>query len=216
MSSVKSTKKAAIPATAPAESKEARVMETALQLFLRHGYRKVSMSDIAQAAQMSRPSLYAAFPNKEAIFAAQVVRQRDICTAATAQRVRDTQDLQTQLRQLFDIWVLEPVAAVIGSENGLDLVANCGVYAPDALDALYQQMEDTLVQLLRPHVRDNSAMSAADLAYILRLATTSLKASADNEAVLRRLIAGLITMALSTVQAGSAQTPGKKKAVRGR
>ncbi|WP_311240566.1 MULTISPECIES: helix-turn-helix domain-containing protein [unclassified Xanthomonas] len=191
-------------------------METALQLFLRHGYRKVSMSDIAQAAQMSRPSLYAAFPNKEAIFAAQVVRQRDICAAATAQRVRDTQDLHTQLRQLFDIWVLEPVAAVIDSENGLDLVANCGVYAPDALDALYQQMEDTLVQLLRPHVRDNSAMSAADLAYILRLATTSLKASADNEAVLRRLIAGLITMALSTVQAGSAQTPGKKKAVRRR
>ncbi|WP_238155891.1 MULTISPECIES: TetR/AcrR family transcriptional regulator [Xanthomonas] len=191
-------------------------METALQLFLRHGYRKVSMSDIAQAAQMSRPSLYAAFPNKEAIFAAQVVRQRDICATATAQRVRDTQDLQTQLRHLFDIWVLEPVAAVIDSENGLDLVANCGVYAPDALDALYQQMEDTLVQLLRPHVRDNSAMSAADLAYILRLATTSLKASADNEAVLRRLITGLITMALSTVQAGSAQTPGKKKAVRGR
>ncbi|MEA9587501.1 helix-turn-helix domain-containing protein [Xanthomonas sp. WHRI 10064A] len=191
-------------------------METALQLFLRHGYRKVSMSDIAQAAQMSRPSLYATFPNKEAIFAAQVVRQRDICAAATAQRVRDTQDLQTQLRQLFDIWVLEPVAAVIDSENGMDLVANCGVYAPDALDALYQQMEDTLVQLLRPHVRGNSAMSAADLAYILRLTTTSLKASADNEAVLRRLIAGLITMALSTVQAGSAQTPGKKKAVRGR
>ncbi|MDG4481652.1 TetR/AcrR family transcriptional regulator [Xanthomonas vesicatoria] len=216
MSSVKSSKKATATVAAPAESKQARVMDIALQLFLRHGYRKVSMSDIAQATQMSRPSLYAAFANKEAIFAAMVARQRDVCTSETLQRVRDTQDLQTQLRHLFDIWVLEPVAAVIDSDNGIDLVANCGVYAPAALDALYQQMEATLVRLLSPHVHANSAMSAADLAYILRLATTSLKASADNEAVLRRLIAGLITMALSTVQAGNAQTPGKHKAVRGR
>ncbi|WP_228963599.1 TetR/AcrR family transcriptional regulator [Xanthomonas codiaei] len=206
---------------ASAEGKEARVMDSALQLFLRHGYRKVSMSDIAQAAQMSRPSLYAAFPNKEAIFAAQVARQRDACVAETAQRVRDTQDLHTQLRHLFDIWVLEPMASVIDSDNGLDLVANCGVYAPAALEALYQQMEDTLVRLLGPHVRADSAMSAADLAYILRLATTSLKASADNEAVLRRLIAGLITMALSTVQAGAGRAPAnntqaKKSPARGR
>ncbi|UXA52394.1 TetR/AcrR family transcriptional regulator [Xanthomonas prunicola] len=189
-------------------------MDTALQLFLRHGYRKVSMSDIAQSTQMSRPSLYAAFANKEAIFAAQVARQQAFCTAETAQRVRDTQDLQTQLQHLFDIWVLEPVAAVIDSENGMDLVANCGVYAPDALDALYQQLEDTLVQLLRPHVRNDSAMSAADLAYILRLATTSLKASAENEAILRRLIAGLITMAMATVRAGRTETPVKKNTAR--
>ncbi|MBB4130446.1 TetR/AcrR family transcriptional regulator [Xanthomonas sp. 3075] len=182
-------------------------MDAALQLFLRHGYRKVSMSDIAQATQMSRPSLYAAFANKEAIFAAQVARQRALCMAETAQRVRDTQDLQTQLRHLFDIWVLEPVAAVIDSDNGIDLVANCGVYAPAALDALYQQMETTLVQLLSPHVRDDSAMSAADIAYILRLATTSLKASADNVTVLRRLIAGLIHMALATVGAGRDASP---------
>ncbi|NMI21802.1 TetR/AcrR family transcriptional regulator [Xanthomonas hortorum pv. pelargonii] len=214
MSSVKSSKAVPAPAAPQAVSKEARVMEVALQLFLRHGYRKVSMSDIAQATQMSRPSLYAAFANKEAIFAAQVARQRAFCMVETAQRVRGSQDLQTQLRHLFDIWVLEPVAAVIGSDNGMDLVANCGVYAPDALGALYQQMETTLVQLLSPHVRADSAMSAADLAYILRLATTSLKASADNEAVLRRLIAGLITMALATVQAGGADAQGKKKTAR--
>ncbi|MFC7521599.1 TetR family transcriptional regulator [Xanthomonas populi] len=174
----------------------------------------MSISDIAQATQMSRPSLYAAFANKQAIFAAQVARQRAFCRAETARRVGATQDVQTQLRQVFDIWVLDPVAAVIGSENGMDLVANCGVYAPDALDDLYPQMDTTLVQLLSPHVRSDSAMSAADLAYILRLATTSLKASSDNEVVLRRLVAGLITMALATVQAGSVVAPGKQKTAR--
>jgi len=177
-------------------------MDAAFQLFLRHGYRKVSIGDIAAAAQMSRPSLYASFPNKEAIFAAMVLRQRDQCLAESGVRLRQGQDLATRLRHLFDIWVLEPVAAVIDSENATELLAKCGDYAPEALAALYAELEAQLVATLQPEVHAPAAMSAADIAYILRLATTSLKASADNEGDLRRLIGGLIAMTLATVRAG--------------
>ncbi|WP_323533217.1 helix-turn-helix domain-containing protein [Xanthomonas campestris] len=207
MSSVKPSSPVPAQADAALESKQTRIMDAALQLFLRHGYRKVSMSDIAEAAQMSRPSLYAAFANKESVFAAQVQRQRMLCVAETERRVRSDQDLRTQLQHLFDIWVLEPVAAVIDSANGIDLISNCGVYAPGALDDLYSHMETKLVQVLRPQMGADSAMPAADLAYILRLATTSLKASTDNAAVLRRLIAGLITMALATAGVRTPQAP---------
>jgi len=197
MSSVKS---AAPVAALP--SKETRIMDAAFQLFLRHGYRKVGIGDIAAAAQMSRPSLYASFPNKEAIFAAMVLRQRDQCLAESGVRLRPGQDLATRLRHLFDIWVLEPVAAVIDSENATELLAKCGDYAPEALAALYAQFEAQLVATLQPEVQAQAPLSAADLGYILRLATTSLKASADNEADLRRLIGGLIAMTLATVRAG--------------
>ncbi|MBB4126602.1 AcrR family transcriptional regulator [Xanthomonas translucens] len=177
-------------------------MDAALQLFLRHGYRKVGIGDIAAAAQMSRPSLYASFPNKEAIFAAMVLRQRDQCLAESGARLRPGQDLATRLRHLFDIWVLEPTASVIGSENGIELLARCGEWAPEALAEVYAQLEAQLRATLQPEVHAQAPMSAADLAYILRLATTSLKASADNEADLRRLIGGLIAMTLATVRAG--------------
>lgn len=177
-------------------------MDAAFQLFLRHGYRKVGVGDIAEAAQMSRPSLYASFPNKEAIFSAMVRRQRDRCLAESGVRLRPGQDLATRLRHLFDIWVLEPTASVIGSENGIELLANCGDYAPQAQAEVYAQLEAQLKATLQPEVRAQAALSAADLAYILRLATTSLKASADNEADLRRLIGGLIAMTLATVGAG--------------
>lgn len=188
-------------------------MDAAFQLFLRHGYRKVSIGDIAEAAQMSRPSLYASFPNKEAIFAAMVLRQRDRCLADSGARVRPGQDLATRLRHLFDIWVLEPTASVIGSENGIELLARCGDYAPQALADLYAALEAQLVATLQPEVRAPAAMSAADIAYILRLATTSLKASADNEADLRRLIGGLIAMTLATVRAGEGEGVGVDKPV---
>lgn len=202
MSSVKS------PAVAePLSAKDTRIVDAALQLFLRHGYRKVSVGDIAEAARMSRPSLYASFPNKEAIFAALVLRQRQQCMAEAALRVRPEQDLQTRLRHLFDVWVLEPVAAVIDSENATELLANCGDYAPEALADLYAHLEAQLVAALQPEVRADAAMSAADIAYILRLATTSLKASADNEADLRRLVGGLVAMAVATVRAGRGEVP---------
>ena len=57
-----------------------------LQLFTRHGYRKTSIDDIAQAAQVAKRTVYLHFENKAAVFLAILeylgdrVRQR--CTAA--------------------------------------------------------------------------------------------------------------------------------------
>ena len=43
-------------------------LETACGLFIRFGYRKTSMDDIARAVGISRQGLYLWFPNKEALF----------------------------------------------------------------------------------------------------------------------------------------------------
>jgi AcrR family transcriptional regulator len=57
-----------------------------LQLFTRYGYRKTSIDDIAQAAQVAKRTVYLHFENKAAVFLAileylgEQVRQR--CTAA--------------------------------------------------------------------------------------------------------------------------------------
>jgi AcrR family transcriptional regulator len=46
------------------------VLAAAADLFLRHGYRKASMDEIARGAGLSKPTLYAHFKDKEALFAA--------------------------------------------------------------------------------------------------------------------------------------------------
>jgi AcrR family transcriptional regulator len=46
------------------------ILESAKTCFLRFGYSKTSLDDIAKTAKLSRPLLYRKFPNKGAIFAA--------------------------------------------------------------------------------------------------------------------------------------------------
>lgn len=50
--------------------KTQRILDAALAVFCRYGYRKTSMLDIAQAADMSRAALYLHFKNKEDVFRA--------------------------------------------------------------------------------------------------------------------------------------------------
>ena len=47
-------------------------LDIASGLFLRFGYRKTSMDDVARAVGVSRQGLYLWFPNKQALFTATV------------------------------------------------------------------------------------------------------------------------------------------------
>jgi len=81
----------------PAGRKIATVTRTARELFLRQGFSATSMDAIAKAASVSKATLYAYFPSKEALFAFLIVAEcesleRDLplpdLTAGLAQALR--------------------------------------------------------------------------------------------------------------------------------
>jgi len=49
-------------------AKRNKVLAAALDVFLRYGYKRVTMNDIAEAAGISRPALYLVFESKEEIY----------------------------------------------------------------------------------------------------------------------------------------------------
>jgi AcrR family transcriptional regulator len=51
-----------------AESRLCAVLDAAVGVFARYGYRKTSMDDVARAAGVSRQGLYLSFANKEELF----------------------------------------------------------------------------------------------------------------------------------------------------
>lgn len=51
-----------------------RILDAAQQLFLEKGFRTASIDDVAELAPASKPTIYAHFPGKEALFTAVVAR----------------------------------------------------------------------------------------------------------------------------------------------
>ena len=53
---------------------QARILDAAPQLFLEKGFQSASIDDISELAPASKPTIYAHFPGKEALFVAVVAR----------------------------------------------------------------------------------------------------------------------------------------------
>jgi AcrR family transcriptional regulator len=91
------------------ETEDARkrvLLEAAITVFMRYGYRKTSMDEVARAAQVSRQGLYLHFANKEDLFRAAVKQVLEGSLQAAAQAARDPQlSADQKLVRVFDAWM---------------------------------------------------------------------------------------------------------------
>ncbi len=73
--------------TANPLSKQQAILEAATRAFLSRGYAGASMEAIAEAAPVSKPTLYSYFHNKQALFAAVIARRCEtlLCALSRAQ-----------------------------------------------------------------------------------------------------------------------------------
>ncbi|SFI74052.1 TetR/AcrR family transcriptional regulator [Bradyrhizobium sp. cf659] len=90
----KSTPKRGRPTKDLAGDVQVRILDAAQQLFLEKGYRSASIDDISELAPASKPTIYAHFPGKEALFAAAVAR--------TISRLTDFEGIEPEGRTLHD------------------------------------------------------------------------------------------------------------------
>jgi AcrR family transcriptional regulator len=112
------------------------VLDAALLIFARYGYRKASMDDIARAAGISRPGLYFHFASKQDLFRAAVTRALDGDVAAAERALSETgRPLRDRLVEAFDHWtgryigpMTQDIALVIESNPDL-LEPMAGEYA---------------------------------------------------------------------------------------
>lgn len=77
--------------------KRKRILEAALFLVLRHGLRGTTMEAIAREAHIAKPTLYAQFPDKDAVFAALVDAVMDDLLAAYDSGMRGEGDISERV-----------------------------------------------------------------------------------------------------------------------
>ena len=181
-------------------SREEQIEGVALKLFIRHGFRKVRMGDIAEACDLSRPSLYAVFPNKEAIFAAIVQRHTRANLASTEKQLKALKGVKARLECIFEVWIIEGYVMAAASENAAELSTCAPRFAPEATDLMWTAVESQIVETLRTDSKKQRDPAITELAHVLALAAKGTKAASNNLPELRRLIKGLIGMAFASLE----------------
>ena len=138
---------AAVDPIVPAETRRRHLLEVALTVFARHGYRKTSMDDVAHAADVSRQGLYLHFPSKEDLFRATVLHALQLAhTAATEILSADGATLEDRLVGAFDAWVGRFVEAR-GADVG-ELVSACHTLLGPTIDERRRQFADCIAAAL--------------------------------------------------------------------
>jgi TetR/AcrR family transcriptional regulator of autoinduction and epiphytic fitness len=111
---------AAAPAPPPDDGRRRGLLEAAIGVFARYGFRKTSMEEVARAAQVSRQGLYLHFATKEELFRAAVTHllARSLTDATLALRAPEA-SLEERLVGACDAWIGRYVGMFQGSAADL-------------------------------------------------------------------------------------------------
>ena len=179
-----------------------RVLEAARTVFLRYGYRRVTMQDIADEAGISRPALYLVLPNKEEVFRAAMKQLTAESMAAIRAGLPALPDVEERLRFTFEIWTVQPFQLMLSSPDAKDLV-HCGQdFASDILNQVAVEFEALLVEILTPLLDDgqSSVLPLTEIAHLLSASIHGYKEAAESVEQLRKMIHGLISLTLAALK----------------
>jgi TetR/AcrR family transcriptional regulator, regulator of autoinduction and epiphytic fitness len=103
------------------DARQRRLLDAAASVFMRFGFRKTSMEDVARAAGVSRQGLYLHFATKEDLFRAAVQHLLDDALGeALARFGEEDQPLEDRLVGAFDAWLGQFAGAITGDAADLE------------------------------------------------------------------------------------------------
>ena len=118
------------------------VLDRARAVFWNLGYAATSLDDLAAATGLNRPSLYAAFGDKHALYMAALERSRAEATAALGAALKTEAPLRQLLKIIFDRTV-DIYRAGTGGQRGCFLIGTAVTQAVD--DAAAREMLATFI-----------------------------------------------------------------------
>ncbi len=156
-----------------------RILEAALGVFLRYGYRKTSMDEVARAADLSRQGLYLQFATKEDLFRATVEYALRGALDAAAARLRDgDQTIEERLIGGFDEWVGRYVGMMHGHDVA-ELIELRDTMLGPLLTEYEQQFMEAVTRAIRgsglPAAYKRAGLTARQLADTLHATAVGLK-----------------------------------------
>lgn len=136
------------------------ILDAALACFLKFGYGKTSLDDIAKQAKLSRPLLYKRFPNKEAIFGAVYDDVFESLMPQVHEVVASKRSRKAKLMELCEIMCIGPWEMMSEAPMVEEFYAACEQVIPE----ICAKHEKRWVDALRAVFDDKPAADVFDLA----------------------------------------------------
>src|SRR5258708_25604658 len=179
--------------------KEEKVLTAAREVFMRYGFKRATMSDLADAAQMSRPALYLIFSSKEEVFRSLVTQIFNELLREVREGLSKHDDVAAKLTFAFEVWCVRPFEMIQASPDAKDILESGYEFAAEITLQAFSDFEKILSDVLRPLMTSQAEknLSSDQLAHILSTAVHGFKESATSVVQLRHMIEGLITIVIA-------------------
>jgi AcrR family transcriptional regulator len=165
-----------------AEQRRLAIVAAARTCFLRYGYGKASLNDIAKEARISRPLLYLVYKNKEDIFGAVFQTLYESRYPAVERILASRAAAREKLFGVYEKHVLEPWADLFGMPAAADFLEVCERVLPLAAGAY-----------ARHRLRYTQAvLGQRELAEVFALAADGLLKDRPKAALLRKRLQVLV------------------------
>lgn len=142
--------------------RRSRILEGARAAFLRFGFERSSMADIATGAGVSRTAVYHYFPGKEDVLAAVVEAFNGAILKAAAESADTSKSLEAALKGLLDVKFGRTLLLMTKSPHGVELVDATHRLTGPANRAADEAFHALVVGALRRYGRAEDADDVAD------------------------------------------------------
>ncbi|CUI62022.1 TetR/AcrR family transcriptional regulator [Cognatishimia activa] len=175
--------------------RNAEIAMAALATVGKYGLQKTTMSDIAQAAGISRQSLYNVYPNKEELLRAAVKYFMDADLQMVKEAWKDLDGAEAKLDAYFSMGPLRWYDQLTDMPNVNELLEGMSAIVEPSLKDGHLNWIELLADLLGEKIDADQAHEVADLVFF---SAKNAKFSAASRAQLERRLDLLKEMVLTT------------------
>ncbi|MEM7097188.1 MAG: TetR/AcrR family transcriptional regulator [Pseudomonadota bacterium] len=179
------------------ESTRTKIIDAALDTFVRYGARKTAMNDIADAAGVSRQTLYDLFGGKNEVIEVVIDHHTDLVINNFNQRLDPTTKLAHQLDVYFDETSIKSFELLQNSEDIEDLISGHNETGRLAFARAQEKYAKVVAALLQPYQAqiENNGQNVEEFSIFVVKSAKAFKNS-TSRAELDTLLAALKTSIL--------------------
>lgn len=172
---VQNNEAVARPRGRPRKFDEAQVLERARDVFWNHGYAATSLDDLAAATGLNRPSLYAAFGDKHALYVRALAENRTWSVEGIRERFAGDAPLRDTL---YDFMIAAAENTLVGDMGARGCFVICTAVTESLRDPDTRAVASGYVADVDGVFRERFARSRGELATGLDPASAALVAAA--------------------------------------